>query len=756
MTSKGVEGLLDLRQSQQGVTHLIRRELLFDMRARVNLLGVLSLCLAAGLLTPSIAHADSSGTPDLSAPPSSGPAPVEPPSLAPFTGPAKKGTLSNPASLANVDLAQSADSDIEKGFLQFQSQAVVETALKRATKLRDIPLTVSWIPEEELQGTGEFTLCDAIQYFPGMECRRGAMRKVAVSARGLGSNFLSNRLLLLTDGRPETDPWSGQFYADETTPLANVKQIEVIRGPGSSLYGSNAFSGVINIIRRSPSDLIKEGHDYGVDARLLAGQNNTFRLDTTAAGRVGALEGLINYYGFRSDGAELLNDPTAGIVDHNEWTRVQQVSGKVLYHGVSFDAAYTDSAIGRPGGKAISQVGNCGRCHYTPNDAEYSQQATANLQADEKVNDWLQVFGQVYTVFKRRTVDLENEITQELQPTLGKRNRTGAEARGVAKLGDLAVTVGADVKHDTVNDQNTLAGITNQDTRETILGAYVDGEYHLTDRLVLGAGARVDYYSMPETLWANQSTQVSPRASIVFHALPELTLRTNYGRAFRAPSMVELVINQQMYASTLLGNQLLKPETLDTVEAAVDVWPMGGAVRLTATGFYNRAQNLINQVFLFGSTSQFQNIGNARVVGAEAEIAAQIQKLHSSVDLAYQYLDAVNQPTVGESSQLDFAPHHRIYLRARTRLTEKIYAEFYGLYVGERFDPSIETDAQGTSLGRIKLPGYLSANMRVGADIFDGLSASLVATNVFNSSYEEMHGFPVAPFNMFAEFKYIY
>jgi outer membrane receptor protein involved in Fe transport len=323
-------------------------------------------------------------------------------------------------------------------------------------------------------------------------------------------------------------------------------------------------------------------------------------------------------------------------------------------------------------------------------------------------------------------------------------------------MGGLTVTLGGDVKHDTVNNQNTLAGITKQDTRETIFGAYLDGEYHLTERLVLGAGARVDYYSIPDALWANKSTQVSPRASVVFHALPELTLRTNYGHAFRAPSMVELAINQQMYASTLLGNPALKPETLDTVEAAVDVWPAGGAVRLTATGFYNRAQNLINQTFLFGSTSQFQNIGNARVIGAEAEVAAQIKELHSSVDLAYQYLDAVNQPTGGEASQLDFAPHHRIYLRARTKLTDKIFAEFYGLYVGSRYDPSITTDAAGNPVGRIKLPGYLSANMRVGADIVDGLSASLVASNVFNSSYEEMHGFPVAPFNIFAEFRYAY
>ena len=723
-------------------------------------LGLLVGLLALPAWASGTPQSDSDSSQDLSAPPSTGPKPVDAPLLAPFNGPAKHRPLSPPASEASVDLS---NNSIEGEALQLESEAVVETALKRAVKLRDIPLTVSWIPEEELQGTGEFTLCDAIQYFPGMECRRGAMRKVAVSARGLGSNFLSNRLLLLTDGRPETDPWSGQFYADETTPLTNVKQIEVIRGPGSSLYGSNAFSGVSNIIRRDPDDIIKKGHDFGVDARFLAGQYNTFRLETTAAAKAGDLSGWVNYYGFRTDGPHLLNDAQENIVDTQEWTRVQQVSGKALYKGVSLDVAYTDSDIGRPGGEAISQVGNCGRCHYTPNDSENVQQFTANLQANEKVSDWLNVFGQVYTLFKRRLVNLKNEVgssasgTLDLQPDLGKRNRTGAELRGVGAFGDLTVTLGGDVKHDFVNNENVTAGLTDADTQETIFGGFVDAEYRPFDKLVLGAGTRIDYYSIPDKVWADKSSQVSPRASIVFHATPEVTLRTNYGRAFRAPTLAELAINQQMYASTLLGNPFLKAETLDTVEAAVDIWPADTNMRLTATGFYNKAHDFINQVFLGGSTSQFQNIGDARVIGVEAEVAAELKQLNTSFDVAYQYLDAQAQPyNDGPTSQLDFAPHHRVYFRTRTRLSDRVFADFYGIYVGSRFDPSLQVDSNGNQTGRFKLPGYVSANMRIGADLFKGMSASLVATNVFDSSYEEMHGFPVSPFEIFTEFQYHY
>ena len=106
-----------------------------------------------------------------------------------------------------------------------------------------------------------------------------------------------------------------------------------------------------------------------------------------------------------------------------------------------------------------------------------------------------------------------------------------------------------------MNNENVLAGLTGDDTRESIFGAFVDAEYHPFEKVVLGAGARYDYYQVPESRLDRTRTARSRRApSIVFHALPELTLRTNYGRAFRAPALAELAINQQMYAATLLGN----------------------------------------------------------------------------------------------------------------------------------------------------------------------------------------------------------
>lgn len=677
---------------------------------------------------------------------------------APFAGPENTRPLPQPSSLAGVGPVDPLEgqNSIEEGVNRLLSEAVVTTAGKRQQKIQDVPLTVAWIPAEELEGTGAFTLCEAIQYFPGLECRRGAMRKVAVSARGLGSNYLSNRLLLLKDGRPLTDPWTGQFYADETTPLTNLKQVEVIRGPGSSLYGSNAFSGVINLIEREPGDLMQEGRNVGADARILAGQDNTYRIQATAAGRAGPAEALASYYGFSSDGPQLFNNAQKGITDTNEDSLVHQVSGKVKVKGFALNADYTNADLGRPGGQQISTVGNCGRCHYTPDDREHVENLNASAQFDQQVNDNVRVFVQGYTLFKRRSVDLKNMITGELQPALGKRRRYGGEARGLLTFSNLNITFGGDVKNDLVNNQNVLAGLTSDDTTETIIGGFVDAEYHPLKKVVLSAGARYDRYQMPEKIWSERTDQISPRASIVFHAMDDLTLRANYGRAFRAPTLAELAINQQMYAATLLGSSDLKAETLDTYEAAVDFWPFQRRVRLTATGFYNLANNFINQELLFGSTSQFQNIGDARVLGAELEAAAQIPAANSSFDVAYQYLDAQSLPYGGgKGDQLDYAPHHRVYARARTNVGKVGFVEVYGLYVGERFDPGFIVEDTG-EVQRVKLPGYVTASARVGVNVMDTMSVSLLGTNLFDSKYQESHGFPAPPRGVFTEVKLHY
>ena len=278
------------------------------------------------------------------------------------------------------------------------------------------------------------------------------------------------------------------------------------------------------------------------------------------------------------------------------------------------------------------------------------------------------------------------------------------------------------------------------------------------DVLILGGGLRYDNYQLPAALWQNPKSQLSPRASLVYRALPQLSFRVNYGHAFRAPTMVELGIEQQMYAATLLGNSQLNAETLDSYEAATDLWVFSDALRLSATGFYSRASNLINEVRGLGtSTAEFQNTGDARAAGFQFEAGAQFPRQRASFDAAYQYLDTLSHPFPGQQGgQLDYAAHHRIYARAHVGLFSSTYLDLYGIFVGSRQDTSRLVAANGTDAGHVQLPSYVTLNARFGVRLTDWLGASLYASNLLNQDYQESYGFPNPGRSLFAELKLNY
>ena len=671
-------------------------------------------------------------------------APVAYPDVAPPGEAAADDQSGEPADLSAA---------LESAAQRYQDKVTVSSGA-RNQKLSEVPMTLSYLSAEDIEGTGQFSLCDTIQLFPGLECRRGAMRQATVSTRGLGFNFMSNRLLLLKDGRPETDSWTGGFQADEAYPLTNVKQIEVIRGPGSSLYGSNAFAGVINYVTRGPDDLIKKGNSVGADGRFLVGGFGTYRAQATAAGKVGDLKGLVNYYFETAEGTAQFTDPRREIVDKQQWSRVHQVSARLEYKVLKVDASYTDSILAHPGGNPTAQVGNCGRCHYTPRDNEKVSQFNGQIVADVPLTSWLSVLGRGFTNLKRRSATVDNLITGELSEAVGLRMRVGADLRANLQLGPVNVVIGGDIRADEVDNANRLVGLTQTDLRSKTLGAYVDAELRLARRLIIGAGLRYDTFLMSEALWRNRTGELSPRASVVFQAFPTLTLRANYGHAFRAPTMVELGIQQRMYASTLFGNPYLKPERLDTVEVAFDAWPFGEVLRLTGTGFYTRAANFISEIPLDSNTAQFANIGGGTLGGVELEAASQIPKINTSVNLSYQYLYTRLDET---RHTFDYAPQHRAQFRARTNIAGSAFLDLYGAFVGQRSDPAVVADPTSAQrVSRIELPAYLITSIRLGWRLFDNLSVSGGATNLFNTRYQETLGFPAAETKLFAELKATY
>ncbi|MCP4694522.1 MAG: TonB-dependent receptor plug domain-containing protein, partial [Desulfobacterales bacterium] len=138
--------------------------------------------------------------------------------------------------------------------LEELAEVEVTSAAKTPQKLADSPAAVFVITGEDIRRSGAAGIPEALRMAPGVHVARINVNSWAISARGFNS-FFSNKLLVMMDGRTVYSPlYSGVFWSVQDTMLEDIDRIEVIRGPGASLWGANAVNGVINIITKSSED----------------------------------------------------------------------------------------------------------------------------------------------------------------------------------------------------------------------------------------------------------------------------------------------------------------------------------------------------------------------------------------------------------------------------------------------------------------------------------------------------------------------
>lgn len=134
------------------------------------------------------------------------------------------------------------------------SDLIVTSVSKHSQQLKDTAAAIFVITQEDLRRAGVYSIPEALRLAPGVQVAKISTNRWAVSARGFNS-ALNNKLLVLIDGRAIYTPvFSGVYWDDQSTSINDIERIEVIRGPGASLYGANAVNGVINIITKSAKD----------------------------------------------------------------------------------------------------------------------------------------------------------------------------------------------------------------------------------------------------------------------------------------------------------------------------------------------------------------------------------------------------------------------------------------------------------------------------------------------------------------------
>lgn len=439
---------------------------------------------------------------------------------------------------------------------------MVEGASRRMQSVADAPASVTVIGRDEIRRLGHRTLADVLTGVRSFDVTDD-LNYAHLGVRGFNPlGDYNSRVLLLVDGHRVNNPIydSAAIGREFPVDIALIERIEIVRGPGSALYGSNAFFAVINVITRRGGDV------DGTELSLAAGSENA-RQGSATWGRLSedGSELLISADAWGSDGSsqhypEFGAPPPLGITSGTD-----DESSRGAYLAWSRDGFQLQGmARFRTKGVPTASYGTVFDDDRT--DTRDDQWALDASWRDELSGDWSSLLRVTYDGY-----DYEGDYVYDyadpgdpaflvVNQDSGRSEMVGAEALFIRDADDGHVlTMGAEVRHAFRVEQanRDLAVYLDDDRSFTSTGVFAQDELSLNDELTLVLGARADHVS-------SFDTTTSPRAALVWQAAEDTTFKLLFGQAFRAPNAYERFYHDG-YSTQKPASDLDK-ETISTLE----------------------------------------------------------------------------------------------------------------------------------------------------------------------------------------------
>lgn len=602
---------------------------------------------------------------------------------------------------------------------------VVVTASGFEQQITSAPASISVISREELERGHYQNITDALRDVPGVVVTGGGAgdRGNDISLRGMPSQYT----LILVDGRPqnsrESRPnGSAGFEQDWLPPLQAIERIEVVRGPMSTLYGSDAIGGVINVITRKVAD---EWHgNVQLDTVL---QENSASGDSRQANfylsgpLVGERLGL-QLFGRASERDE------DDILNGYEEKSLQSLTARLNFaandnHDFTAEAGITEqdrySRVGRSGA-AEGCKGGC-----TDSIGEYTNTHVAVTHSGRF--DW----GTSETFVQRERSDNKSrdiEITN-----------TTAKASAVIPLGTHLVTVGASYEEESLSDTTTnkISDRTEIDSSQRAL--FVEDEWMLTDTWALTGGLRVDDDD-------NYGSHVSPRLYSVWNITPDWTLKGGVSTGYRSPNLREITPDwgQISRGGNIYGNPDLKPETSLNKEIAL-LYANEAGLNGSLTLFHNDFEDKITRIACpidictdgrndFGSDPTYRvNVDEAITQGVEASLAAPLTDA-VALTASYTFTDSEQKSGQYAGEPLTKLPRHQVSATLDWQVNSRFSQWTKVSYRGEESQPTT-----GPSSRSVVAPSYIFVDAGVGYKLNDSTTVNAGIYNMFDEriTYEE-------------------
>lgn len=611
--------------------------------------------------------------------------------------------------LAGTGSALAADpsGEIDETLL-FEDIPSVYSASKFEQPITKAPASVSVVTADEIKKFGYRNLADILGSLRGMYTSYDrAYHRVGIRGFNRPGDY-NYRLLVLIDGHRANDNLvdynavGTEFLIDAD----DISRVELVRGPTSSLYGSNAFFGTVNIIT-------KQGRDIkGAAVTGAAGNQNTYKGKFTYGDKwANGSELYLSGTHYQSDGNSRL--PVEGFgnaVDMDKDTS-QRGFAKWTFEDFTLSGGYVsrDKRIPLP---------TSGKLFNDPRNDFVDDRAYADLTYQHGFDNGLDVMARTYYDF----TDFDGSYA--FAPTGLYKDRFkgqwwGSELQLSKRWAEHLLTLGGEYRH---NFQQIMHSYEQQPYQQyadghfstSIWGIYLQDEYRLFDNLTLNAGFRYDQY---ETVGGT----FNPRVALIYQPFDDTTVKLLYGQAFRAPSVFE---QNYTFTDTWIGNPALKPETIHSYELNVSQ-RLNQHLELSFAPYYNEVADVIDLAGTgtIADPRQYKNMSNMDTLGFETELTGRWENgWRAGLSYSYQKSELTDQ-----GGKLENSPVHLTKLNMTAPLwQDKVFASFNFNYTGERHTY------------RSRLPGYFLLNASLFThDLVKGLELSGTLYNLSDIQYSD-------------------
>ena len=641
----------------------------------------------------------------------------------------------------------------------FGGEEFISIATGIAQPLSKAPSVASVITAKQISQIGATDLDEILETVPGLHVSKNTGYTPIYSFRGIHADA-NPQVLTLINGIPITNLFHGdRNLAWGGMPVESISRIEIIRGPGSAIYGADAFAGVINIITKTPSEV------SSTSAGLRYGTSNSKNFWIQTGGTVNDLGYMAIIEGRKTNGSsEKITGDSQSILDALSGTNASLAPGSInlegeaidtrlelTYHNFTFRAGSqirNKNGLGAGIAQALDSNGQVASKRYNAdlnyNNSNFTEnigiKATASyFQTTQEVDENFVLFPPGSTGSPLNPVPYPSGIIGN--PEVYERHyraNLNATFRGIARhelMGGVGYYFGEIYKtkeeknfgidpstglpifpgSSLVDVSDTPFIFLDENERENHY-VFIQDIWHLADDWELTTGLRYDHYT-------DFGDTTNPRAALVWSARHNLTIKALYGEAFRAPSFAE---TGEQANPALLGNSKLEPETLKSYELAFNYKP---SYDLTLD--LNLFQYYWKDIIQFipdssGTTRTAQNRGEQRGQGFELEATWRVNDYLSALsNYSWQKSEDMQNDTDAAN-----APEQQLYIRTNASLPNGWHLTLQANRVMDRnraFDDVRKDIDDYTTVDFTLRKSFLR----------DQLELSLISKNIFNDDARE-------------------